>query len=379
MASQSKKNSNKSSVNKKRTAVKKSTAKTIPSKKRIRKKSKKISHTKRNIFIVIVSLMIISLISFGYFLGQKDIVKNVYDNAPKENYSTKELLDDLSKIKTKKPQDEKGAAERKVVKKTLSSDKKIEKKLLHEKSVPKEQKLAKIKSQKIKKKKDIVLAYRGERPKLVVIIDDVHTKAQLKAIKDLHMKVTPSIFPPYKLAPKSNLLARGVDHYMIHLPMESGNRQFNTQYKTLKTSFSKGQMETRIKEIKALFPTAKYINNHTGSVFTDNYQAMRTLYQLFRKYGFVFLDSRTIGSTKVKKIAHEFGDAYVARDIFIDNKHDIAYIHKQLAQAVSIAKKKGYAVAIGHPHKVTMQALRSSKQILKDVELIYIDEIYAKR
>ena len=377
MAPRSKKNSNKSSGNKKRTTVKKTTEKTIPSKKR--NKSKKILHTKRNIFIVIISLMIISLISFGYFLGQRDIVKNVYDNTQKENYSTKELLDDLSKIKTKKPQEEKRVAEKKVVKKILPSNKKREKKQLHEKIIPKEQKSVKIKSQKIKKKKEVALAYRGKRPKLVVIIDDVHTTAQLKAIKDLHMKVTPSIFPPYKLAPKSNLLARGVDHYMIHLPMESGNRQFNTQYKTLQTSFSKEQMETRVKEIKALFPTAKYINNHTGSVFTDNYQAMHTLYQLLRKYGFVFLDSRTIGSTKVRKIAHEFGDAYVARDIFIDNKHDVAYIHKQLAQAVSIAKKKGYAVAIGHPHKVTMQALASSKQILKDVELVYIDDIYAKR
>jgi hypothetical protein len=56
----------------------------------------------------------------------------------------------------------------------------------------------------------------------------------------------------------------------------------------------------------------------------------------------------------------------------------VNYIHKQLAQAVKIAKKKGYAVAIGHPHKITMQALASANDILKDVELVYLESIYKK-
>ena len=64
-------------------------------------------------------------------------------------------------------------------------------------------------------------------------------EAQINAIKSLPMKVTPSVFPPYKLSPDSHLLVRGLDHYMIHLPMESGNKKLNTQYKTLKIAFSK--------------------------------------------------------------------------------------------------------------------------------------------
>lgn len=359
MAPKSKKTNNKPSRPKKKATAKKRTG-------------KQAVKTSKTIFIVLGSFLIISLVAFGYFLGQNNAFKTVQTDKSHENYTTKQLLDDLSKIKTTKPREEKKTINKKVI----TVEKKIaQKPLLQERG----------KAQVIRDKKepvkikDISLAYRGKKPKLAVVIDDVHTAAQIRAIRALSMKVTPSIFPPYKLAPKSNLLARGLKHYMVHLPMESGNKQFNTQDKTLKTSFTKEQMETRIKEIKTLFPTAKYINNHTGSVFTDNYQAMHRLYQILRKYGFVFIDSRTIGSTKVRKIAHEFGDAYVARDIFIDNRHNIPYIHKQLAQAVKIAKKKGYAIAIGHPHKITMQALASAKQILKDVELVYIDDIYKKR
>ena len=44
--------------------------------------------------------------------------------------------------------------------------------------------------------------------------------------------------------------------------------------------------------------------------------------------------------------------------------------------AGSVAKKKGYAIAIGHPHKVTMEALQQAKSILSDVEIVYIDDVF---
>jgi polysaccharide deacetylase 2 family uncharacterized protein YibQ len=258
--------------------------------------------------------------------------------------------------------------EKKVVtKKTIVENvKKIEKKIEE----------PKLKKSRQDNKENVFLAYRAKRAKLVIIIDDVHTQAQINAIEALNMKVTPSIFPPYKSAPESHLLARGLKHYMVHLPMESGNVKFNTQYKTLKTSFNKKKIQSRVKEIRTLFPEAKYINNHTGSVFTANYEAMTTLYVALRKEGFVFIDSRTTASSQVRKIAHGFGDVYVARDTFIDNVHTVPAIHKQLTQAVKLAKKNGYAVVIGHPHSTTMEALGSAKTIFKDIDLVYIDEIY---
>jgi polysaccharide deacetylase 2 family uncharacterized protein YibQ len=351
MAPQSKKSSNKSSQNKKKSTVKK----------RTRKTSKKTSHFKKNIFVVLGVFLMISLVAFGYFLGQNDLSDNRSNltqvDKSKELHTAKKLFNNLSKIKTEKPTD----------KETVTHS------LVQERK--KEQKRGKVPT----KKKEISLAYRGKKPKLVIVIDDVSTQTQLKRIQALNMKITPSIFPPFERSKRSHRLAQSLEHYMIHLPMESGSLQFNKQYKTLKTTFSKEQIEARIKELRKLFPTAHYINNHTGSVFTDDYKAMRILYAILRKEGFVFVDSRTVGSTKVRKIAHEFGDAYVARDIFIDNKHNVPYIHSQLRHAVDIARKKGYAIAIGHPHKITMKALASAKDIFKEVELVYIDEIYRRK
>jgi len=314
-----------------------------PVKKRRRRKSKKSSNTKKNIFIVIGIFLLVSWVFFIYMLGEN------------QNDETRKVRTD----KSIKPVKE-------VAKKQESKHVK--------KSSNKEQLLKE--HDEITKKRKSILKLSSKKPKLVIIIDDVHTRSQLSAIQALKMKITPSIFPPYKLSPNSHMLAQGLEHYMIHLPMESGNKQFNTQYKTLKVSFSNKRIENRIKELRLLFPKAKYINNHTGSVFTSDYASMHLAYKVMKENGFVFIDSKTISTSKVEAIAFSFGDAYVARDIFIDNKHNVPYIHQQLKKAVEIAKAKGFAVAIGHPHASTMKALFTSGDILSDVELVYIDGIY---
>lgn len=235
----------------------------------------------------------------------------------------------------------------------------------------------KVVSAKAKNANPAQLAYRGAKPKLVIIIDDVTNPKQLAAIRALPIKVTPSLFPPYTLSKSNHTLAKGLEHYIIHLPMESG-KVYDRQSGTLRVSDSEETMSARAKELRKLFPTARYVNNHTGSVFTKNESAMMKLYGALRNEGFVFVDSRTAAKTTVQKIAHDFGDVYVARDVFLDNKKSIPAIHAQLKQAIKAAKKNGYTIAIGHPYDVTMRALSDTKGLLDEVEVVYIDAIYKK-
>ena len=352
-----------------------SSSRKTPTRKRRRRKSTKGSTFKKSIFIVLGVFLMISLVAFGYFLGQHDAGNG--QNPIAQTYKThqaeskKKLLEDLSKIKTEKPHEKKESVKKKVPKiEKETSAKPLLQETKDEKTVKKEE------VEKVMIAKYITLADMTQKPKLAIIIDDVSTKSQLNSIQATGIKMTPSIFPPSERSMSSHTLATGLEHYMIHLPMESGSVQFNKQYKTLITTFSEADIEARVKELRALFPTARYVNNHTGSVFTDDHDAMQTLYTALRKEGFVFVDSRTIGSTKVPQITEAFGDAYVARDVFIDNEHNVPYIHKQLRKAVKMAKKRGYAIAIGHPHKTTMEALSSTASIFSDVELVYIDELY---
>ncbi len=364
MAYQSKKTTTRSSARKK------------PAPKRRRKKSTKGATFKKSLLIVLGVFLMIGMVVFGYFLGQRDLANThrvtTQGQKTESSYTTKKFLEDLSKIKTEKPREKEEVAVRKVPKseKTTSVEPALKKEVIEEKVVTKEELLKTTITQ------TMISSDKMQKPKLVIIIDDVSTRDQLKSIQATGIKLTPSIFPPSERSRTSHKLAEGLAHYMIHLPMESGTAQFNRQTKTLMTTFNKAQIDARVDEIRALFPTAHYINNHTGSVFTDNYTAMRRLYGALRNEGFMFVDSRTIASTKVPMIADEFGDAYVARDIFIDNQQSVPYIHSQLQKAVKKAKKKGYAIAIGHPHPMTMKALSSAGAIFSEVDLVYIDELY---
>ncbi|MCF6243456.1 MAG: divergent polysaccharide deacetylase family protein [Sulfurovum sp.] len=346
--------------------------KKISSPKRQHKTSnKKIKTTfKKSLFIIVSVLLVIALVVFGYFLGQKSETKPMKQGNVSKDLSKTKKPDDETKRVIVKPQDTK-----ELKKPVILKDKEIIKDERKKEKIKKEEKSTK----SFSKEERILLAYKGNKPKLVIVIDDVHTKKQLKMIQNLKMKITPSIFPSFSLSKKSHLLAKDLKHYMIHLPMESKTKKFNRQTKTLMKSFSDEQIADRVMELRTLFPTGKYVNNHTGSVFTSNYGVMKKLYTALRIEGFVFVDSFTKASSKVEKIADEYGDAYVRRDSFIDNVHTVKYIKKKLQLAVKKAKKKGYAIAIGHPHKVTMQALKHAKSILKDVELVYIDEIYRRK
>lgn len=353
---------------------KKTTTRNPPVRKRNSNKPLKKNNFKKNIFIFFGVFVMIALVAFGYFLGKHNEAAAIKPDSGTKSHTAKESQNSLLEIKTRKPKESKTEIKKTEIKKmTISKTTKA----IESKSVAIEEKITT--QQEPLVKQNTKLAYRTKRPKLAIIIDDISTMGQIKNIQATGVRVTPSIFPPSKISMTSHTLARGLKHYMIHLPMESGTKQFNGQYKTLMTTFNQAQIKARVKELRTLFPTAKYVNNHTGSVFTRNYQAMNILYTELSKEGFTFIDSRTISSSVVPKLAREFNDAYVARDIFIDNQQNISYIHKQLRQAVKIAKKKGYAIAIGHPHRITMEALASAEDILKEVDLVYIDDIYKKR
>lgn len=212
---------------------------------------------------------------------------------------------------------------------------------------------------------------------LAIIIDDMANISQVKALQALNLKVNPSFFPSDKNHIDTPKLALKFDFYMVHLPLAAINYA-KPELDTLNPNDTQERIFKKIKQIKKDFKDLKFINNHTGSLFTSNEEAMKKLYKAFEKEGLIFVDSKTIASSKAPKVAKALGQIYIQRDVFLDNQDDVAYIKKQLMDAVKLAKKKGFAIAIGHPRKNTFKALEQSKDLLESVELVYLSEIYAK-
>jgi len=119
----------------------------------------------------------------------------------------------------------------------------------------------------------------------------------------------------------------------------------------------------------------RYMNNHTGSKFTSDKESMEKLMPLLKKDGIIFVDSRTIGTTKIPQVSKELGLRYLGRDVFLDDRDGVANIKKQIREAVAVAKRHGSAIAIGHPRPDTLEALRQSKGLLGEIQLVGIDKI----
>ena len=213
------------------------------------------------------------------------------------------------------------------------------------------------------------------RAKLVLIIDDVATFEHASMIKSLGLKITPSIFPATKTHPDTPNIARTFEFYMIHLPMQA--KHFDSpEIGTLTINESFESMHEKIKKIRKDFPRAKYTNNHTGSRFTSDYDAMDKAYRALIEQGFIFVDSKTIAQTAVARAAKKYNQPYISRDIFLDDDPSTSAVRRELIAAVNLAKKRGYAIAIGHPKKNTIAVIKASKNnILKDVEVVYLKDI----
>jgi polysaccharide deacetylase 2 family uncharacterized protein YibQ len=211
-------------------------------------------------------------------------------------------------------------------------------------------------------------------PKLAIIIDDVTSSYQITKIKNIPYPVTMAFLPPTSKHKNSAKISQDINTYMIHLPLEAGSRRFEEE-NTLHINDSISKIEHRIRNLKKLYPRAKYINNHTGSKFTSNDKSMDKLIKILKKYNYTFLDSRTTAKTVASKYANKYHLTMLSRNIFLDNKQDKQYIKNQLTKAVKMAKKHGFAIAICHPHNITLKTLAQSKYLFEDINLVLINNI----
>ncbi len=330
--------------------------------------SKKNTNTKNTKFLhyIIWALTAIALaIAFflgGYYLG--------YNNA-KVKFSQQEKVEKQKRLALLKKLEQSAKVENKSVNKRLKEILKNDK-ITYTSASHEIDDASLANPPKVKTTKKVVY---DKKPKLAIIIDDVSTKRQVQAIKSLHIPLTMSFLPPSAARPNSAKLAAKERFYMVHLPMEAMHFNKEEPY-TMRVSDTQHEVLQRVKKIKQLFPRVRYINNHTGSKFTADEIAMNRLIYAFSKYNIKFVDSRTTAQTKAPKVLKNFGLKYVHRDVFLDHHSDKAYIKEQIKRAISLAKKHGHAIAIGHPHKNTLQALYESKQLLQQVDLVQVDKIY---
>ncbi len=196
---------------------------------------------------------------------------------------------------------------------------------------------------------------------LVVIIDDIgESKEACQRLAALDFPVTLSVLPFTTHTKEAADFARQKKmELMLHLPCEPIGHPETADPGpgSLFVNMSDVKILELLRKDIAAVPGVTGVNNHMGSLFTQDERRMRVVLKELRKQNLFFLDSLTSSRSRVRSAAEKEGLAYIRRNIFLDNEQEQAAILQQLKKAQALAQKKGSCIAIGHPYPVTLAAL----------------------
>jgi uncharacterized protein len=196
------------------------------------------------------------------------------------------------------------------------------------------------------------------RPMVAIVIDDMglNARSAARAIT-LPAPITLAFLPYGRDLKKQTESARAAGHeLLLHMPMQPISSKNPGPYALLDT-LSDTEIITRLQKALASFAGYIGVNNHMGSRATADPRLMQLIMPELKQRGLMFLDSRTANNTIAYDVAREQGVPALKRDVFLDNVIDATAIREQLEFTAAIAHKKGYAIAIGHPHDETLRAL----------------------
>jgi polysaccharide deacetylase 2 family uncharacterized protein YibQ len=217
------------------------------------------------------------------------------------------------------------------------------------------------------------------QPHIALIIDDIGDNLShgLRAIR-LPGAITYAFLPHTAYARQLAVSAhQRSKEVMLHLPMESEEGKAPgpgaltldmTQAEFIRT------LQSDLEDV----PYARGINNHMGSLITRHPGHMRWLMQeIIRRGDLFFVDSRTTELTVAQQVAQETGVPNLRRDVFLDNDQHPAAIAAQFSRLIALAKRKGSAVAIGHPHPATLRFLEEQLPRLSEegIQLVSVSQL----
>ncbi len=215
---------------------------------------------------------------------------------------------------------------------------------------------------------------RSRCPKVGIIIDDLgHDRALANAFMELKLPLTLSFLP---FAPASRSIAHKAEQdgreIMLHLPMEPINYPaVNPGDGVLLVSMDEGMILEMLDRDLSQVPFASGVNNHMGSRFTQIEEKMSIVLNELKRRGLYFVDSRTSSGSVAFKVARRIALRTARRDIFLDNELSENALKIQMERLLSLAKHKGCAIGIGHPHRETLEFLRGYLPTLNnDTEVV---------
>ena len=195
-------------------------------------------------------------------------------------------------------------------------------------------------------------------PRIAIIIDDMglNYEANLRILA-LEAEMTIAVLPYAANATLTAEMAQagGLD-VLVHMPMEPIGMA-DPGPNALLLQLDDNDLEARARWAMARVPGAIGLNNHMGSRFTQDPRAMRVVLSSLADQNPLFLDSLTSADSRGGAVSRGLGLTTLERDIFLDHEINPVSIRARLAEAEALARRRGWAIVIGHPHDETLTEL----------------------
>ncbi|MDR2502871.1 MAG: divergent polysaccharide deacetylase family protein [Deltaproteobacteria bacterium] len=219
----------------------------------------------------------------------------------------------------------------------------------------------------------------ASRPRLVIVMDDLGESRQAAArLRALDFKVTFAVWPRGTHAGEVAELAheQGLE-VLVHQPMEPLDYPaVNPGRGAMLAGMGREDILRTLDESLRLVPHASGLNNHMGSLLTQDEGAMRVVAQEARQRGLFILDSLTHQGSRLAGAALQEGARALKRDIFLDEEARRDKVLEQLRRAERISVVRGQAIAIGHPLPATLDALEDWQRLRdQEIEIVRLADL----
>lgn len=222
----------------------------------------------------------------------------------------------------------------------------------------------------------------AEPPAIAIIIDDLgyrpdQDEAAIAAPELTTVAILPFTALTARLAESAHRAGKEV---LLHLPMEATHDNHLLGPGALRKNMAQAEF---VRAVHAALDNVPYrigMNNHMGSLLTQDRERMQWLMDaLSSAPGLMYVDSRTTARSTARSAAREAHVPYLARDVFLDNERDAAYIEARFEDLVARAQTHGEALGIAHPHPETLSVLRRRLPALVDAEQVPLTRLLERR
>ena len=167
---------------------------------------------------------------------------------------------------------------------------------------------------------------------------------------------------------------------LLHLPMEA-MQQERSDIEVVRVNMTGRRIRELVERYVREIPGISGVNNHQGSLATQDERLMKTVLAVLKKRNLFFFDSLTSPKSIAYNTAKEVGVGTARNDLFLDaGTDDPAVVVSRLERLMDIAKRNGHAIGIGHPNAWTLEALAECRTIADaaGVRLVMLSELIVK-